>query len=41
MSIVIERELPDGAWKDLLPHALSIIEDIKRNGTPDPFWTYL
>jgi predicted nucleotidyltransferase component of viral defense system len=40
MNIVIERELPDGAWKDLFPHALSIIEDIKRNGTPDPFWTF-
>jgi hypothetical protein len=40
MNIVIERKLPDGAWKDLLPHALSIIEDIKRNGTPDPFWTF-
>jgi predicted nucleotidyltransferase component of viral defense system len=40
MNIVIERELPDGAWKHLLPHALSIIEDIKRHGTPDPFWTF-
>jgi hypothetical protein len=27
-------------WKDLLPHALSIIEDIKHHGTPDPFWTF-
>lgn len=40
MNIVIEHELPDGAWKYLLPHALSISEDIKRNGTPDPFWTF-
>lgn len=40
MDIVIERELPEGAWKDLLPHALSIIEDIKSHGTADPFWTF-
>lgn len=40
MNIVIERELPEGAWKDLLPHALSIIEDIKSHGTADPFWTF-
>jgi predicted nucleotidyltransferase component of viral defense system len=40
MNIVIDRELPDGVWKDLLPHALSIIEDIKSNGTSDPFWTF-
>ena len=37
---MIERELPEGVWKDLLPHALSIIEDIKHHGTPDPFWTF-
>lgn len=36
----MERDLPEGAWKDLLPHALSIIEDIKSRGTPDPFWTF-
>ncbi len=24
----------------MLPHALSIIEDIKNHGTPDPFWTF-
>lgn len=40
MGIMIERELPEGAWKDLLPHALSIIEDIKSHGTADPFWTF-
>jgi predicted nucleotidyltransferase component of viral defense system len=40
MNNIIERELPEGAWKDLLPHALSIIEDIKNHGTPDPFWTF-
>jgi hypothetical protein len=37
MNKVIERELPDGAWKDLLPHALSIIENIKIHGNKDPF----
>lgn len=40
MNKVIERELPDGAWKDLLPHALSIIENIKIHGNNDPFWTF-
>ena len=40
MTAIVERDLPPGAWKDLLPHALSIIEDIKNHGTPDPFWTF-
>ncbi len=40
MSNLIESELPEGVWKDLLPHALSIIEDIKNHGTPNPFWTF-
>ena len=40
MNKVIERELPDGAWKDLLPHALSIIENIKIHDIKDPFWTF-
>jgi predicted nucleotidyltransferase component of viral defense system len=40
MSNSIERELPEGVWKDLMPHALSIIEDIKAHGTPNPFWTF-
>ena len=40
MSNIIEREIPEGVWKDLLPHALSIIEDIKNHGTHDPFWTF-
>ena len=40
MNTIIEYELPEGVWKDLLPHALSIIEDIKNHGTPDPFWTF-
>lgn len=39
MNKVIERDLPHGTWKNLLPHALSIIEDIGRYATPDPFWT--
>ena len=40
MTAIVERKLPSGAWEDLLPHALSIIEDIKSHGTPDPFWTF-
>jgi hypothetical protein len=35
MTAIVERDLPSGAWKDLLPHALSIIEDIKSCGTAD------
>jgi hypothetical protein len=34
MNKVIERELPDGVWKDLLPHALSIIENMKETAKP-------
>lgn len=40
MNTIIERDMPEGAWKDLLPHALLIIEDIERHGTPNPFWTF-
>lgn len=40
MNNVMEHQLPEGVWKDLLPHALSIIEDIKHHGTSDPFWTF-
>jgi Cysteine-rich CWC len=40
MVHIVERDLPEGVWKDLLPHALSIIEDIKSHGTADPFWTF-
>lgn len=39
MINIVERDLPEGVWRDLLPHALSIIEDIKSHGTSDPFWT--
>ena len=39
MSTIINHDLPEGTWKDLFFHALSIIEDIKHHGTPDPFWT--
>jgi predicted nucleotidyltransferase component of viral defense system len=27
-------------WETLLPHALCIIEEIKKHGTSDPFWTF-
>ncbi|OJI04322.1 nucleotidyl transferase AbiEii/AbiGii toxin family protein [Polynucleobacter sp. MWH-Adler-W8] len=40
MTTIVERNLPSGVWEDLLLHALSIIEDIKSHGTPDPFWTF-
>ncbi|MEI7737475.1 MAG: nucleotidyl transferase AbiEii/AbiGii toxin family protein [Betaproteobacteria bacterium] len=38
--MVIARGLREGAWKDLLAHALSIIEDIKGHATADPFCTF-
>lgn len=40
MLDIINHDLPQGTWKDLFFHALSIIEDIKHHGTPDPFWTF-
>jgi hypothetical protein len=40
MGNIIKCELPEGVWKDLLPYALSIIEDIKSHGTINPFWTF-
>ena len=40
MNRIIERELPEGVWKNLLPHALSIIENIKKHGTANPFWIF-
>ena len=39
MNRIIERELPEGVWENLLPHALSIIENNKKHGTANPFWT--
>jgi predicted nucleotidyltransferase component of viral defense system len=40
MAMNTERVLPEGVWSDLLPHALSIIEDIKKHGVKDLFWTF-
>ena len=34
------RDLPDGVWKELFPHALRIIAEIKKYGMADPFWTF-
>jgi len=39
-KVVRERNLPHGVWETLLPHALRIIEEIKKHGTSDPFWTF-
>lgn len=35
-----KRDLPHGVWEILLPHALRIIEEIKRHGSSNPFWTF-
>lgn len=32
--------LPDGLWKSLFPKALSLIDEIREHGTPDPFFTF-
>lgn len=39
-KVMPERDLPPGVWQELLPHALRIIDDIKKHGTIDPFWTF-
>lgn len=35
-----ERDLPDGVWRELFPHALRIIAEIKKHGMANPFWTF-
>ena len=37
---MLEHNLPHGVWEELLPHALRIIDEIKKHGTSDPFWTF-
>jgi hypothetical protein len=32
--------LPDGAWRDLFRHALTLIDEIRTHGTANPFWTF-
>lgn len=39
MSVLIKPDLPEGVWQELLPYALSIIDDIQSHGTSNPFWT--
>ena len=34
------RRLPPGPWKDLLGHALQLVDEISRHGGHDPFWTF-
>jgi hypothetical protein len=34
------RPLPSGPWRDLLGHAVALIDDIAAHGTSDPFWTF-
>jgi hypothetical protein len=31
--------LPDGVWQTLLAHAFTLVDEIARRGTSDPFWT--
>lgn len=37
---MLEHNLPGGIWQELLPHALRIIDEIKKHGTGNPFWTF-
>ncbi|CAM3728634.1 nucleotidyl transferase AbiEii/AbiGii toxin family protein [Polynucleobacter antarcticus] len=39
-KVLKERDLTHGVWEILLPHALRIIDEIKKHGTSDPFWTF-
>ncbi len=39
MAKIVKRNLPNGVWQQLLPHALRILEDIKAHGTNELFWT--
>ncbi|CAB3971154.1 hypothetical protein BCO9919_04669 [Burkholderia cenocepacia] len=32
--------LPDGPWQGLFRHALGLIEEIRKHGTSNPFWTF-
>jgi hypothetical protein len=32
--------LPDGVWQTLLVHAFTLVDEIARHGTSDPFWTF-
>jgi hypothetical protein len=34
------HSLPDGPWKILLGHALTLIDEIAEHGRSDPFWTF-
>ncbi|WP_090141849.1 nucleotidyl transferase AbiEii/AbiGii toxin family protein [Limnohabitans sp. DM1] len=33
-------DLPLGIWQTLLPHAFTLIDEIARLLTPEPFWTF-
>lgn len=32
--------LPDGPWQGLFRHALTLIDEIRKHGTSNPFWTF-
>lgn len=37
---MIQPRLISGAWKGLFKHALSLVDEIARNGVAEPFWTF-
>lgn len=34
------HDMPQGIWQTLLPHAFTLIDEIARLSTPEPFWTF-
>jgi hypothetical protein len=34
------HSLPDGPWRSLLGHALTLIDEISEHGRSDLFWTF-
>lgn len=33
-------QLPEGPWQGLLRHALTLVGEIRKHGTSNPFWTF-
>ncbi|MDR8727721.1 hypothetical protein [Burkholderia pseudomultivorans] len=32
--------LPAGPWQNLFRHALTLVDEIRKHGTSNPFWTF-
>jgi predicted nucleotidyltransferase component of viral defense system len=40
MGMMQPAELPDGVWQSLFQSALTLVEEIRKHGNPDPFFTF-